>query len=67
MWSALSSGKYTESPVDRPEMTEGGRDGGMKDRGKKEINEKRVYKRETGTEKRGGSEGLDNDMWLAAF
>lgn len=41
MWSALSSGKYTESLVDRPEMTEGGGDRGMKDGGK-EINEKGV-------------------------
>lgn len=42
MWSALSSGKYTESPVDRAAMTEGGKDGGMKDRVGKEINEKGV-------------------------
>lgn len=42
MWSAHSSGKYAESPVDRPEMKKEGRDRGMKDRGGKEIHEKGV-------------------------
>ena len=57
MWSALSSGKYTESPVDRPEMTEGGRDGGMKDGMKKEING--CLEKRTGNKEKRGEEGAE--------